>query len=143
MKRVCAWLIASMLIGSVSVAHAASIIRVATTGATSGVCGGDWSTPCNLLYALNSVSVPGDEIWVAAGIYKPTTSSDQSASIQLRAGVAVYGGFAGNETTRGERNPQANVTIFSGDIDGNDSQTPVVTTPIRAAISMISRAAGS
>ena len=108
--------------------HTASIIRVTTSGATSGTCGDIWITPCNLLYALNSVAVSGDEIWVAAGVYKPTTSTtDQTASILLKAGVAIYGGFAGGETARTERNPQTNVTIFSGDIDGDDSQAPIVT----------------
>ncbi len=106
-----------------------SIIRVTMFGVTSGSCGGDWTiAPCNLLYALNSVAVAGDEIWVAAGVYKPTTSTtDQTASILLKAGVAIYGGFAGGESARTERNPQTNVTIFSGDIDGDDSQSPVVT----------------
>ena len=111
-----------------SIANAASIIRVTTSGATSGTCGGDWSHPCNLLYALGSVANSGDEIWVAAGVYKPTTSTtDRSVSIPLKAGVALYGGFAGSETERAQRDPQAHVTIFSGDIDGDDSQTPIVT----------------
>lgn len=111
-----------------SIANAASIIRVTTSGATSGTCGGDWTHPCNLLYALGSVANSGDEIWVAAGVYKPTTSTtDRTASIPLKAGVAIYGGFAGSETERAQRDPQAHVTIFSGDIDGDDSQTPIVT----------------
>ena len=99
-----------------------NIIRVkpSPSGATSGTCGGDWTTPCDLLYALNSVAVSGDEIWVAAGVYKPTTSTtDRDATIPLQAGVAVYGGFAGSETARTQRDPQINVTIFSGDIDGD------------------------
>jgi hypothetical protein len=115
------------LVAPLPVAHA-SIIRVTTSGATSGTCGGDWITPCNLLYALNSVAVADDELWVAAGVYKPTTSTtDRDATIPLKAGVAVYGGFAGTETERTQRNPQTNVAIFSGDIDGDDSQSPIVT----------------
>ena len=30
-------------------------------------------------------------------------------------------------TARGQRNPATNVTILSGDIDNNDSQTPIIT----------------
>lgn len=109
-------------------AHAASVVRVTPSGATSGACGGDWATPCSLLHALGSVVAADDEVWVAAGVYKPTTStSDRDATIPLVAGVAVYGGFAGGETARAQRDPQANLTIFSGDIAGDDSQSPVVT----------------
>ena len=43
--------------------------------------------------------------------------------------MAVYGGFAGSETARSQRNPATNVTILSGDIDNNDSQTPIITNP--------------
>lgn len=108
-------------------AHAASVVRVTPSGATSGACGADWVTPCSLLHALASIVTADDEVWVAAGVYKPTTStSDRNATIPLVAGVAVYGGFAGGESARVERNPQANPTIFSGDIAGDDSQSPVV-----------------
>ena len=61
------------------------------------------------------------------GRYKPTTGTDRTATFQLKNGVAVYGGFAGTETARDQRNPATNVTILSGDIDNNDSQTPMIT----------------
>jgi hypothetical protein len=57
------------------------------------------------------------EIWVAAGIYKPTSGTDRSATFQLKNGVALYGGFAGTEVTRAERdNWHSNWTVLSGDI---------------------------
>jgi hypothetical protein len=56
----------------------------------------------------------GCEVWVAAGTYVPGTTRD--ATFQLAAGVSLYGGFAGNEVTRGARNIAYNKTILSGDI---------------------------
>ena len=64
------------------------------------------------------------EIWVAAGTYRPAgLGGDRGATFQLLNGVAVYGGFAGGEILLSQRDPQANETILSGDLNGND--TPV------------------
>lgn len=71
------------------------------------------------------------EIWVAEGTYYPDQDAvdnngdgteehaegDRSESFrQSRDGVAVYGGFSGNETTRSGRDVMANRTVLSGDI---------------------------
>lgn len=61
------------------------------------------------------------QIWVAAGTYKPTTNvNDQVAEFVLIPGVSIYGGFNGTETLLSQRDPETNVTIFSGDIAGDD-----------------------
>jgi hypothetical protein len=94
--------------------------------AGSGTCS-SWADACSLQTALNA-AISGQEIWVAAGTYKPTAvPTDRSTTFQLRSGVAIYGGFAGIETARNQRNPLTQTTILSGDIDNNDSQTPVIT----------------
>ena len=87
-----------------------------------------WGNACVLQTALNPVG--SDEIWVAAGTYKPGAGTDRYATFQLHDGLAIYGGFIGTETARDQRNPVVNVSILSGDIDNNDSQKPIILTDI-------------
>ncbi|WP_412465751.1 MBG domain-containing protein [Pedobacter sp. KLB.chiD] len=73
-----------------------------------------------------------NEIWVAKGTYKPKYSPQDGANFGTDQGrdntfllvnnVKVYGGFAGNESTLGERDLSiaANASILSGDLDSND-----------------------
>jgi len=56
------------------------------------------------------------EVWVAAGTYYVWSNSDND-SIRMMPGVDMYGGFAGSETDRAERNIEANESI----VDGLDS----------------------
>jgi parallel beta-helix repeat protein len=109
------------LTSAVFAAPAAAVRYVVPGGATSGACA-SWATACDLPYALSSAT-SGDELWVKAGTYKPTTGSDRTATFPLNSGVGVYGGFAGTETLRDQRNWTANITILSGDIgvNGNTS----------------------
>jgi len=93
-----------------------NILYVKPSGATSGSCD-NWANACTFQYAL-SVTVSGDEIWVQAGIYKP--GSNLTDTFTLKDGVSIYGGFTGSETSRNDRDPDANVTVLSGDIDGDD-----------------------
>jgi len=64
----------------------------------------------------------GGEVWVAAGEYKPTKGSDRDISFVLKEGVAIYGGFSGNETSKEERDFKANVTLLSGNIGNKNKQ---------------------
>ncbi len=111
-------------------AHASpGIIRVQVNGRASPPCGdnADWSNACTLSYAM-SIAVSGDELWVASGIYTPTITGDRAATFTLHNGIALYGGFAGTENARNQRNIAANLTILSGDIDHNDSASPATNT---------------
>jgi hypothetical protein len=68
------------------------------------------------------------EVWVAAGTYTPTVPTDSgdthTATILLRANVALYGGFAGDETERDGRDIVGNPTILSGDISEGAGEDP-------------------
>ncbi|MEM8897758.1 MAG: choice-of-anchor Q domain-containing protein, partial [Bacteroidota bacterium] len=60
------------------------------------------------------------EIWVAAGTYYPTQGTDPDIAFQLLEDVEVYGGFAGDETERDQRDWVANRTNLTGDIGSLD-----------------------
>lgn len=61
-----------------------------------------WATAFRTIDAALSIAVAGDEVWVAAGNY--------TNDIVVPAGVGLLGGFAGNETSAGGRNIEANPT---------------------------------
>ena len=97
---------------------------------TNGHCT-SWTDACEFQTAMVKAN-SGDEVWVAAGTYKPTTDHfDPLATFQLKSGVAIYGGFFGEEVTRDERNWVKNLTTLSGDIgvvgDIGDNSYHVVT----------------
>ncbi len=64
-----------------------------------------------------------DCFWVAIGTYLPCGDSDASKHFVLNEGVGVYGGFAGDETTLEERDVENNLTIFCGELQGDDDET--------------------
>ncbi|MBE7641096.1 T9SS type A sorting domain-containing protein [Salegentibacter sp. BLCTC] len=91
-----------------------------------------------LLWAANDWDGSGAplQIWVAEGVYYPDegdrqTNNDRNATFQLITGVEIYGGFEGNESNSNDRNLEENITILSGDIDGNDTtnSSGIVTDP--------------
>jgi hypothetical protein len=98
-------------------AHAA-VCRV-TTGGSGTNDGSNWASSLDLQTALGNAGCA--EIWVAQGTYKPTAGTNRTISFNVMPGVAVYGGFIGTETTRDARNPAANLTVLSGDLNGNDT----------------------
>ena len=73
--------------------------------------------------SLGGAAKKGEEVWVAEGTYTPTSTTDRSVSIELRPGVALYGGFEGDETELGQRDWQRFVTTLSGDVGVQDVST--------------------
>ncbi|HEX2924569.1 MAG TPA: right-handed parallel beta-helix repeat-containing protein, partial [Chloroflexota bacterium] len=93
----------------------AGTIYVSTTGSDAGN-GLTWGTAKKTVQAGLNAAVSGDQVWVATGTYVEC--------ITLKAGVALYGGFAGTETDLSQRNWKGNQTILDGNRGGS-----VVTSP--------------
>jgi len=93
-------------------------VRADATGTNNGH---SWANAYTDLQAALAAAEWGDEIWVAQGTYKPTTGTDRNISFALEAGTGLYGGFAGTETDRAQRNWETNATILSGDIGTTDT----------------------
>ena len=108
----------------------AAIRRVnhAATGANNGTSWGDAYTQ---LQTALAGSTSGDQIWVAAGTYKPSTTGTRTQSFVVPSGVALYGGFNGTEALLTQRNVSSNFVILSGDLSGNDNSNLTKTEPTR------------
>jgi hypothetical protein len=113
--------IASFRIGHIAAASQIWYVNHAATGANNG---SSWEDAFSDLQTALATAQAGDEIWVAQGVYYPTTNpSEREKSFELKNQVALYGGFVGNETLRGQRDWESNKTILSGDIDQNDTHS--------------------
>lgn len=120
----------------------ASRIRYVKPGGSDMNSGDSWDAAYRTIqHAIDALAatpgMPG-EVWVAAGTYEPTTYLEDNpnypASFRMSDGISVYGGFAGTETSKAEREIKAggmpwdfaNVTIlqgqsYSGEINWNNT----------------------
>ncbi len=92
-----------------------------TPGGAGAKAGTSWANAFSEAEFPNALmSAPVDsEFWVAKGRYRPSTT-DKTEFFPLNPGVAVYGGFAGTETARDQRNWKTNVTVLTGDLAFDD-----------------------
>lgn len=65
-------------------------------------------------------------VWVASGVYTPDDSGDVSKTFAIGPHTAVYGGFAGTETERDQRDARVNPTVLSGYLGGGANSYHVV-----------------
>jgi predicted outer membrane repeat protein len=91
-----------------------------------------WSSAYTDLQQALAVASPGDVIKVADGVYKPTSTTDITATFQLKSGVSLLGGYAGYGAANPDaRDPAKYVSILSGDIgvadDFRDNSQHVLT----------------
>ncbi|MEE1258974.1 MAG: choice-of-anchor Q domain-containing protein [Paludibacteraceae bacterium] len=89
-----------------------SIIYVKAGSDGSGLSWDDALGEINQAVTLASTTGNRHDIWVAKGTYLGDTSL--ISAISLSAGVNLYGGFAGTESSLDERSPKTNVTIIDG-----------------------------
>lgn len=87
--------------------------------------GSSWENATNDIQA--AIDAEGAvEIWVASGTYYSSTqrtndnNDDRYRSFNLKAGIELYGGFIGNETSRSERDFRNNITILNGNLRNSE-----------------------
>lgn len=109
-------------------------VKADATGLNNG---SSWQNAfSDLSVAINSTL--GGEIWIAKGVYKPSTdvsgvvpTDNRLKTFRLKKNILLYGGFAGNEVSFMQRNPIQNITVLSGDIgitgDSTDNTYHVLT----------------
>ncbi len=92
-----------------------------TTGLNDGSSWANAYQGSNGLQLALTAAGAGDKIFVAEGLYKPTSGSSRAISFALKNNVAIYGGFIGSESSLGER-PELGVapSVLSADLSGND-----------------------
>ena len=96
--------------------------------ATGNNDGSSWADAYRELQTGLAAAMPGDEVRVAAGTYKPdydvnigTYTGDRMATFVLINGVVINGGYAGfGEPDPNARDIEAYETILSGDLNGDD-----------------------
>lgn len=110
-------------VGSTTVRVAPDYVLV-DSRATGANDGSTWSNAFVSLQNALAAAVPGQEIHVATGTYKPTTTSDRNASFELRNGFKVRGGYAGlGNADPNLRDMATYPTILSGNIGAAGANT--------------------
>ncbi len=94
-------------------AQAAADYYVNVNNATPG-SGTSWSTAFNTIQdGIDAASSAGGEVWIAKGTYYVYSTSNAD-TLEMKSGVDLFGGFDGTETSRDQRDWNANETVIDG-----------------------------
>ncbi|MBW1931855.1 MAG: DUF1565 domain-containing protein [Deltaproteobacteria bacterium] len=74
--------------------------------------GSSWEVPFEDLNAALDFAEPGNQIWVASGMYVP--GATENDTFLLKPNIRLYGGFAGSESLILERDILTNATLLDG-----------------------------
>ncbi len=93
-----------------AISHTAIVIRVSPSGNDANT-GSDWALAKRTIQAaIDAATTSGGEVWIAAGTY--------NERITLKSRAFLYGGFAGTESAREERDWALRTTILDGNALG-------------------------
>ena len=101
-------------------------------GATGGANGRSWADAyIDLQDGLQDPCMgAGGEIWVAAGIYRPTKLTDpcdlHTATFQLVSGTAIYGGFPCGGGVWEDRDPKVHGILVQLPLPGHIDEEAVI-----------------
>lgn len=103
-------------------------VRYVTPAGAGAMNGSSWgnAAPGSSLQTIINTSSSGDQVWVAAGTYHPTSGTDRTISYAMKEGVGIYGSFSGTETSLIQRTLISGPSsILSGEIGsaGNSDNT--------------------
>ncbi len=93
--------------------------------------GASWDNALNSVQDALQRAKAGDQIWVATGTYYTTNDNDRNRAFVINDGIALYGGFAGFESSLNQRVLANNPTFLSGEIgtaSRNDNAFTVIYT---------------
>jgi hypothetical protein len=82
--------------------------------AAAGGDGRSWATAFQHPQDAVDAASAGNEVWVAEGSYVRREATDEVV-VTMKDSVAIYGGFAGTEAGRGDRDWEAHVTTLDGE----------------------------
>ncbi|HOC32036.1 MAG TPA: right-handed parallel beta-helix repeat-containing protein, partial [Armatimonadota bacterium] len=108
--------LACLLVTCLCASATAGIVYVNKNAPGPAHDGTNWSTAFLTVQAGSDAAVSGDEVWVAKSSPAATAYVE---NVTLKNGVSLYGGFAGVETERSQRNVALNLTVVSSPSTGN------------------------